>query len=336
MEIRKKEKVSITEAWKNEEKDFTPWLIKNLDELSKTMRQNITVTDAQREVRSGRYELDILGKIGNDNVIIENMYGKTNHDHLGKCITYAAIHKAKYLIWIAETFQPEELTSVDWLNENFSVESGINFFAVEISVWKSVDEKGNSSDYVIPHFKVLREPNVGVKQIRDEKHAASVTEKKEKRKIFFEDFFAKYGKINSKWVDHKSNYDNWANISAGSGSSIYFTVVFKGNSNEGVPTLELSIRNSSAEKNEKIYQDLYKDKESIEKKWKQVSDNELLWIRDEEVNYRDIRVKSDLEIDFSTADEELKKKCMDWFIENMKKFEDVFTPIVNELSKNRY
>ena len=144
MEIRKKEKVSITEAWKNEEKDFTPWLIKNLDELSKTMRQNITVTDAQREVRSGRYELDILGKIGNENVIIENMYGKTNHDHLGKCITYAAIHKAKYLIWIAETFQPEELTSVDWLNENFSVESGINFFAVEISVWKSVDEKGNS------------------------------------------------------------------------------------------------------------------------------------------------------------------------------------------------
>ena len=88
--------------------------------------------------------------------------------------------------------------------------------------------------------------------------------------------------------------------------------------------------------NEKIYQDLYKDKESIEKKWKQVSDNELLWIRDEEVNYRDIRVKSDLKIDFSTADEELKKKCMDWFIENMKKFEDVFTPIVNELSKNRY
>jgi len=334
LEIRKKEKVSITEAWKNEEKDFTPWLIKNLDELSKTMRQNITVTDAQREVRSGRYELDILGKIGNENVIIENMYGKTNHDHLGKCITYAAIHKAKYLIWIAETFQPEELTSVDWLNENFSVESGINFFAVEISVWKSVDEKGNSSDYVIPHFKVLREPHVGVKQIRDEKHAASVTEKKEKRRIFFEEFFASYGKINPKWAGKKSNYDNWANTSAGSG--MFFTVTFKGNSYEGVPTVELGIYNTSADKNEKIFQDIYKDKESIEKKWNQVSDNELIWTREEHNKHRDIRVNNcDLKIDFSTADEELKKKCMDWFIDTMKKFEDVFTPIVNEL-KNRY
>ena len=63
----------------------------------------------------------------------------------------------------------------------------------------------------------------------------------------------------------------------------------------------------------------------------------MIWTREEHNKHRDIRVNNcDLKIDFSTADEELKKKCMDWFIENMKKFEDVFTPIVNELSKNRY
>ena len=333
LKIGKKKKIRLRDAWEKEAGDFTPWLMDHLDELSDAMQQDITVTDARSEAPSGRYAVDILGKIGEDIVIIENQLEKSDHSHLGQCITYAAINKAKYLIWVAERFQPEELSSIDWLNENFSVESGIKFFAVVVSVWRTEDDKGNLSEDAYADFEVLREPDVELKQIVDEKHATSVTEKKEKRKIFFEDFFAKYGKINPKWVNKRSNYDNWANISARAGSSIYFTVVFKGNSNVGVPTLELSIRKDTAKKNEKIYQDLYKDKESIEKKWNQVSDNELLWIRDEGVNYRDIRVKSNLEIDFSKADEELKKKCMDWFIVNMEKFEEFFTPIVNELKK---
>ena len=335
MEIRKKKKIPIRDVWKNEERDFTPWLMKNLDELSKTMRQNITVTDTQREVRTGRYELDILGKIGNDNVIIENMYGRSDHSHLGQCITYAAVHKAKYLIWIAETFQPEELSSVDWLNENFSFESGIKFFAVEVSAWKTEDDKGNLSEYAIPHFKVLREPDVELKELQDEKHAASVTDRQKNRLTFWKKFLDIYGKINPKWADVKPKVSHYRSRRVGI-SGVSFTVSFKGNSFESKPAVELGMYSSSAEKCEQIFQDIYKDKESIEKKWNQISNNELIWTREEHNKHRDIRVVSDLEIDFSNADEELKKKCMDWFIENMKKFEDVFTPIVNELLKNKY
>ena len=335
MEIRKKKKIPIRDVWKNEARDFTPWLVDHLEELSEAMQQDITVTDAVKEVSSGRYAVDIVGKIGEDTVIIENQLEKSDHSHLGQCITYAAVHKAKYLIWIAETFQPEELSSVDWLNENFSFESGIKFFAVEVSAWKTEDDKGNLSEYAIPHFKVLREPDVELKELQDEKHAESVTERQKNRLTFWKKFFDIYGKINSKWADVKPKVTHYRSRRVGI-SGVSFTVCFKGNSFESKPAVELSIESSNAEKCEQIFQDIYKDKESIEKKWNQISNNELIWTREEHNKHRDIRVVSDLEIDFSNADEELKKKCMDWFIENMKKFEDIFTPIVNELLKNKY
>ena len=40
----------------------------------------------------------------------------------------------------------KRLNLVDWLNENFSVGSRIKFFAVEVSVWRTEDDKGNLSE----------------------------------------------------------------------------------------------------------------------------------------------------------------------------------------------
>ena len=320
--------------WKKEDVNFTPWLVDNLEELSEAMQQDITVTDAEREVPAENYSVDILGKIGEDTVIIENQLEKSDHSHLGQCITYAAIHKAKYLIWVAETFQPAELSSIDWLNENFSVESGIKFFAVEVSAWKTEDDKGKLlNEYAIPHFKVLREPNVELKQIRDEKHAESVSDKQQERFYFWEKFLNSYGKTNPQWAKVKPKKKNHRGRPVGI-SGVAFTVVFKGNSNVGVPTVELSIYNPSEEKCEQIFQYFFKNKKSIEKKWNQVNpDNKLIWTREEHNKHRDIRVMSDFKIDFSKADEELKKKCMEWLSVNMTNFEELITPFVNELKK---
>ena len=72
----------------------------------------------------------------NSLVIIENQLEKTNHDHLGKTITYASGLDAEVIIWIAKEFKEEHRKAIDYLNEKASPE--LRCFAVEIQLFISV------------------------------------------------------------------------------------------------------------------------------------------------------------------------------------------------------
>ena len=53
------------------------------------------------------FSLDLLVRESGTNrtVVIENQLGPTNHDHLGKLLTYAGGYDANVLVWIAKNFQ---------------------------------------------------------------------------------------------------------------------------------------------------------------------------------------------------------------------------------------
>ena len=53
-------------------------------------------------------------------VIIENQLEKSNHDHLGKLITYLTGMSAKAAIWIVSDPRPEHVAAVAWLDESSS------------------------------------------------------------------------------------------------------------------------------------------------------------------------------------------------------------------------
>jgi len=53
-------------------------------------------------------------------VIIENQLERSNHDHLGKLITYLTALEAKVAIWIVREPRPEHVKAVAWLNETSS------------------------------------------------------------------------------------------------------------------------------------------------------------------------------------------------------------------------
>jgi hypothetical protein len=97
--------LKLRSVWGNEEHDFTPWLAKedNMAELSSAIGLELQVE--RTEVSVGPYYADILAKdAGAGYVVIENQFGKTNHDHLGKLITYGATLGVSAVVWVAEEF----------------------------------------------------------------------------------------------------------------------------------------------------------------------------------------------------------------------------------------
>src|SRR6056297_64971 len=92
--------VDLREAWKHEAYDFTNWLAEdeNIELLSNEIGLGINIIEKEASV--GRFNVDILAEESttNKNIIIENQLEKTDHDHLGKLITYAAGINAEIVI----------------------------------------------------------------------------------------------------------------------------------------------------------------------------------------------------------------------------------------------
>ena len=155
MKLVKLEKISPRKQWNNEQYDFTPWLAENLQQLGDAINMNLELTST--EVPVGPFFADIVAKEveTNDIVVIENQLEKTNHDHLGKCLSYTSVLGAKTIVWIATKFTEEHRQAFEWLNENTN--SGLSFYAIELSLLKVDTDKAS----VV--FDVVASPNNVVK-----------------------------------------------------------------------------------------------------------------------------------------------------------------------------
>jgi hypothetical protein len=154
------ERLPARTGWKGgEAADFTPWLAENLDVLGTEIGLALELRD--REHRVGRYYLDLLledaqGRI----VVVENQFGGTDHDHLGKTLTYCAGTGAEVVIWIAESFTDEHLAALGWLNDNTL--PNVGFFGIEVGLLRI----GESP--LAPSFRVVAKPNAWVKRVKPE------------------------------------------------------------------------------------------------------------------------------------------------------------------------
>jgi hypothetical protein len=166
--LSKLERVPLREAWKHEASDFTPWLAEseNLNALADALGVSELVLVAT-EHWVGDFKLDILCTDGDEQVIIENQLEKTNHTHLGQIIAYAAGVGAKKVIWVAESFRPEHAAALQFLNDNTT--DDLNFFAVEVELWKIGDSP------LAPKFEVVVKPNEWAKTGREQARVAAAT-----------------------------------------------------------------------------------------------------------------------------------------------------------------
>lgn len=158
--------VPLRDAWPNEAFNFTPWLHEpeNLAALAHALGFE-QLEPSGREIAVGPFSADILAEdIGGGKVLIENQLEQSDHDHLGKCLTYAAGLDAKTVIWICAKVRDEHLAAVNLLNDISDEE--FSFFAVELELYKIGDSP------LAPQFKVVAKPNHWSRSVKRQAHAS--------------------------------------------------------------------------------------------------------------------------------------------------------------------
>ena len=102
-----KEITDLRSVWSHEALNFTPWVAENVDLLADAVGLDITVDETESSV--GDFNVDIYAsETGTDRkIIIENQLEDTDHDHLGKLITYASGKDADVVIWVVKHAREE-------------------------------------------------------------------------------------------------------------------------------------------------------------------------------------------------------------------------------------
>lgn len=132
-ELGRLQAIDLRREWPNEASDFTPWLAAHIDQLGDAIGCDLEVENT--EVSVGPFSADILARDTGSGgyVVIENQLGSTNHDHLGKALTYAATLNAELIVWIAARFTDEHRKALDWLNAN--TVDNLGFLGVQLELW---------------------------------------------------------------------------------------------------------------------------------------------------------------------------------------------------------
>lgn len=132
MTVGKIQRLPLRDVWKHEEYHFTTWLEENVDVLNDIV--DLGLTSAKREKSAGSFSVDLVAEDEEGGtVIIENQLEKSDHDHLGKVITYATLMAAKAAVWIVADARPEHVAAISWLNSEVSSPS---FYLLKVEAIK--------------------------------------------------------------------------------------------------------------------------------------------------------------------------------------------------------
>jgi len=165
----------LSQAWRNEAQEFTPWLAENIDHLAEAIGVPLELTGTEVAVES--FSADILARnpIDDSVVLIENQLEKTDHTHLGQIMTYLAGLEAQTVIWIAPSFRQPHLSAIRWLNEHTA--EGFSFFAVRARVVRIGDSP------FAPIFEVVEKPDDWSRQLKSEARGSDL---KSLRRAYFD------------------------------------------------------------------------------------------------------------------------------------------------------
>jgi hypothetical protein len=310
------ERVPLKQAWPTEDGNFTPWLAQadSVTLLGDALNREIEAV----EHWVGSFRADILARAIDETdhrVIIENQFGRTNHNHLGQILTYlAGIEGAKTVVWIAEAIQPDHRAAIDWLNTNTTEE--FSFFAIEIELWRIANSPP------APRFNVIASPNDWTRTARTATRQVgeTVLADRHRFRLAYWASFAEYLKDKgSTFRIRRPNKDHWFSFAIGRSGFVISATVSSEKQRIGV---ELFIHND-VEKT--AFRTLLADRKAIEGEFGETLDWQEL---PGKKGTRIAIYKSGVD----PSDERQYPQLHSWMLEKMDRFKKVFAGRIRSLS----
>jgi len=302
MTLGKIKKIDLREVWKHEANDFTKWLAQKESLLSLGDELGYSLVLVGTETSVGDFSCDLLAEDESTKckVVIENQLEITDHDHLGKLITYAAGHVAEVAIWVVSDVREEHRKAIDWLNEH--TDDDISFYLVQIQLWQIGD-----SPYA-PKFEVICKPNDWARKVKESATQGELSATNLEQLEFWTQFKAYALEHNAAFRPQKPSPQHWMYMSIGSAeASISLTM----NSQKNFFGCELYIY-----ANKGLYAQLLAHKDEIEKQLGE----QLEWM--ELPGKKASRVKVSKPGSF--ADKEKWPEQFAWLFQEAEKFHGVF------------
>ena len=210
MKLGKLREIDIRKVWQHEQYDFSKWLAgeENIQELGDTL--NLSLTDVETEKFVGNYRCDILCKdeLTGKAVLIENQLESTNHDHLGKIITYASGLDASVVIWIVAAARQEHASAIEWLNKH--TDDDLSFFLVEVHAYTIGDSEP------APQFKIIEQPNDFAKSVKSISKNSDLSDAERSRLEFWTQFNELLEERGKPFNKRKASTDHWYTVAMGS------------------------------------------------------------------------------------------------------------------------
>lgn len=252
--LGKLKEVNIRDVWQHEQYDFSKWLSlpDNIQELGDAI--GLSLTDIETEKFVGGYRCDIICKdeITGKNVLIENQLEPSNHDHLGKIITYASGLDAAVVVWIVQEAREEHASAIEWLNKH--TDDDLAFFLIEIHAFTIGDSKP------APQFRIIQQPNEFAKMVKEISKNTELNDSQTYRLEFWNMFNSVIDERGKPFNKHKPSTDNWYTVAIGS-SKCHISIDLVNKENR--IRIGLWIPNSK-----ELFDKLLVEKENIEKEAK--------------------------------------------------------------------
>jgi len=208
-DLGKLKRVPLREVWVHEAHTFTNWLAEeaNLSLLSDELDLGISLIKTEASV--GKFNVDILAEdTSGKKVIIENQLEATDHDHLGKIITYASGVDAEFVVWVVASVRDEHKRAIDWLNEH--TDEDTHFFLVRIELWQIGDSPP------APKFNVVSQPNDWAKAVKQSTTSVTALSDTKLRQLDFWTKFREYAQVKGTKLSLRKPYpQHWYDISSG-------------------------------------------------------------------------------------------------------------------------